>query len=200
MCSPRLCSTWYPRVFRRCQSPSFISDVASVPLPDPLLALPSALPALATGALDSLSTASTWAPRARPTRAHTRSPVSQSQGVTRWTGGQRPLPERPRCGTVRLPSSTCLSVGPCSTRAGESCGAQTSPPAQWQPELVRPPGEAMVMGLWGLQGGPMWRPRWCPGSLWTPGPPWPSEAVRAGECACLGDLGRVLGRGGELGL
>ena len=82
----------------------------------------------------------------------------------------------------------------------QSCGAQTSPPAQWQPELVRPPGEAMVMGLWGLQGGPMWRPRWCPGSLWTPGPPWPSEAVRAGECACLGDLGRVLGRGGELGL
>lgn len=71
---------------------------------------------------------------------------------------------------------------------------------QRQLELVRPPGGATAMGLQGPGGGPTWKPRWCPRSLWAPGPPWPSEAMRAGECACLGDLGRVLGRGGELGL
>lgn len=122
------------------------------PTSRPPLALPSALPALSTGALDSLWTASTWAPRERPTRAHTPSPISQSQGVTRWTGGQRPLPERPWYGIVYPPSSTHLSVWPCSTETGVSCSAETRPPAQWQLELVRPPDEAMVMGLRGPGG------------------------------------------------
>lgn len=122
------------------------------PTSRPPLALPSALPALSTGALDSLWTASTWAPRERPTRAHTPSPISQSQGVTRWTGGQRPLPERPWYGIVYPPSSTHLSVWPCSTETGVSCSAETRPPAQWPLELVRPPDEAMVMGLRGPGG------------------------------------------------
>ena len=123
VCSPHLCFTWYPHVFRRCQPPSIISDVATVPLHDPLPTLPFRLPSTF-----HRGSCGPWAPRERPTRAHAPSPTSQSQGAARWTGGQRHS-LRDAVWSCASPSSARLSVWPCSTQAGVSCGAQARPPS-----------------------------------------------------------------------
>lgn len=123
VCSPHLCFTWYPHVFRRCQPPSVISDVATVPLHDPLPALPFRLPSTF-----HRGSCGPWAPRERPTRAHAPSPTSQSQGAARCTGGQRHS-LRDAVWSCASPSTARLSVWLCSTQAGVSCGAQARPPS-----------------------------------------------------------------------
>lgn len=129
--------------------PPVISGVATVPLHDPLLALPFRLPSTF-----HRGSCRPWAPRERPTRAHAPSPISHLTvpGSRPMDWGSEALPERrgvELCVSI-LRTPVRLAVQHPGWSVLRSPGQAS---IQRQLELVRPPGGAMVMGLRGPGGG-----------------------------------------------